>query len=54
MIKLPAEARQFGLQIREFFRKQSQCCRPALVDRNSHVYTSGQRDGMIYFIDSGW
>ena len=53
MIKLPAEARRFGLQIREFFRKQSQCCRPTRVDRNSHVYTSGQRDGMIYFIDSG-
>ncbi len=53
MTRLTHEVGTFGSQMREFFRKQALGCRSIRVGRHCHVYTSGQRDAMVYFIESG-
>ncbi len=53
MIMLSPEADQFAQQMREFFRKQALACRTVRIQRHQHVYTSGERDAMIYFVESG-
>jgi len=53
MTRLTNEAGPFGTQMQEFFRKQALGCRNIRVGRHCHVYTSGQRDAMVYFIESG-
>lgn len=53
MIELTSPPGQFRLRISEFFRKQTGC-RLIKVAKNSNIYTSLQRDGMVYLIESGW
>jgi len=53
MVELTSPPDQFKLRISEFFRKQTGC-RLTKAAKNSQIYTSGQCDGMVYFIESGW
>ncbi len=47
-----AESR-FKLQVKELFRKESFNCRVIKVAKHEHIYTCGDHDPMVYFIDSG-
>ncbi len=49
-LTLPPEA--FKLRMREFFRKRTEC-RQIHISKNEHIYSSGQREPMVYFIESG-
>lgn len=53
MVELTSPPDQFKHRISEFFRKQTGC-RLIKATKNNPIYTSGQRDGMVYFIESGW
>jgi CRP-like cAMP-binding protein len=56
MIELTPQADHFKQRIRESFRKQCmKClgCRVVRIAKRGYVYTSGQRDAMIYLIESG-
>ncbi len=56
MIELTSKAEGFKQRIREAFRKQClQCvgCRPVRIAKRDFVYASGQRDAMVYLIESG-
>ncbi|HYK90202.1 MAG TPA: Crp/Fnr family transcriptional regulator [Acidobacteriota bacterium] len=44
---------QFKLQIKELFRKESFICRTIKVPKHDHVYTCGENDPMVYFIERG-
>ncbi len=52
MIELTLPPEAFKLRMREFFRKRTEC-RVIKLSRNDHIYASGQRDPMVYFIESG-
>jgi len=52
MIELTLPPEAFKLRMREFFRKRTEC-RVIKLSRNDHIYSSGQRDPMVYFIESG-
>ena len=56
MIELTSQADRFKQRVRESFRKQClQClgCRTVRIAKRDFVYTSGQRDAMVYLIESG-
>ncbi len=53
MIELTPQANQFRDQIRYMLRAQSSNFRTMHVARHMHVYTSGERDTMVYYIESG-
>ena len=44
---------QFKLKIRELFRKETLYCRAHLIANDDHVYTCGDQDPSVYFIESG-
>ncbi len=47
------QAGQFKLQIKEFFRKEFLNCRMIRLAKHDHVYTCGDDDPVVYFIESG-
>jgi len=56
MIELTHQADSFKQRVRESFRKQClQClgCRAVKIAKRDFVYASGQRDAMVYLIESG-
>jgi CRP-like cAMP-binding protein len=53
MVELTSQPDQSKLRISEFFRKQTGC-RSIKVAKNNQIYTSGQCDGMVYFVERGW
>lgn len=44
---------QFKLKIRDLIREESQRSHTVKVPARAFVYTSGERDAMVYFIESG-
>ena len=52
MVELTPRPDEFRGRIREFYRKETGC-RLIKVAKGSHIYTTSQRDGMVYFIESG-
>jgi CRP/FNR family transcriptional regulator, cyclic AMP receptor protein len=56
MIELTHQAESFKQRVRDSFRKQClQClgCRAVKIAKRDFVYASGQRDAMVYLIESG-
>ncbi len=53
MIELTPQANQFRVQIRELLLTQSLGFRTLHVPKHLHVYTSGERDTTVYYIESG-
>ena len=53
MIELTPQANQFRVQIKELLRTQSLGFRTLHIARHLHVYTSGERDTMVYYVESG-
>jgi CRP/FNR family transcriptional regulator, cyclic AMP receptor protein len=53
MVELTAPCEKFKLQIRETLRKSSSRWHTVRYSKSQYVYTTGQRDGMIYYIESG-
>ncbi len=53
MIELTPQASQFRTQITELLQSQTLSFRTVRVERHFHVYTSGERDTMVYYIESG-
>jgi CRP/FNR family cyclic AMP-dependent transcriptional regulator len=45
---------QFDLHIDRLFRKELFNCRVMRLARHSHVYTCGNHDPMVYFVESGY
>ena len=52
MIELTSPPDAFRLRMREFFRKRTEC-RKIKISKNDCIYSSAQRDPMVYFIESG-
>jgi CRP/FNR family transcriptional regulator, cyclic AMP receptor protein len=52
MIEITAAPELFRTQLRDFFRKQTECYRKR-IQKNRFIYSSSERDGMIYFIEVG-
>ncbi len=52
MVELTSPPEAFKLRMREFFRKRTEC-RQIKISKNEHIYSSGQREPMVYFIESG-
>ncbi len=44
---------QFKLRILELFQKETLDCRIIRVPKRGHVYTCGDHDTMVYFIERG-
>ncbi len=47
---------QIGLfkdKIRDLFRRETLYCRTLKVPKNDHVYTCGEEDATVYFVESG-
>ena len=53
MINKMPESNRFEVQIRELFRKESFHSRTIRTSKHDRIYTCGDRDEMIYFIESG-
>jgi CRP-like cAMP-binding protein len=53
MIQQTPEADRFKLQMRESLRHETINSRAVTIPRHSNVYTCGDRDEMVYFIESG-
>jgi CRP-like cAMP-binding protein len=53
VIEQTHQVEQFKLQIKELFRKESLNCRVVKIAKHGHVYTCGNHDPMVYFIESG-
>ena len=52
MVELTLPPESFKLRMRRVFRKRTEC-RQIKISKNEHIYSSGQRDPMVYFIESG-
>jgi CRP/FNR family transcriptional regulator, cyclic AMP receptor protein len=52
MIEITTAPDVFKTQLRDFFRKQTECHRKR-IPKNRFVYSSSERDGMVYFIEVG-
>ena len=53
MIPHPSGADLFKEQLRESLRNETLHARTARIARHADVYTSGDQDEMVYFIESG-
>jgi len=53
MIQHTPEADRFKQQMRESLRHETINSRAVTIPRHANVYTCGDQDGMVYFIDSG-
>jgi len=53
MIQQTPEAERFKQQIRESLRQETLNSRAVTIRRHANVYTCGDQDEMVYFIDTG-
>jgi len=53
MVEFTRPCDKFKLQIRETLRKPSSGWYTARYSKSQYIYTTGHRDGMIYYIESG-
>jgi len=53
MIQQTPEAEQFKQQMRESLRQETLNSRAVTIRRHANVYTCGDQDEMVYFIDAG-
>ena len=53
MVEFTRPCDKFKLQIREALRKPSSGWHTARYSKSEYIYTTGQRDRMIYYIESG-
>ena len=53
MIERNDQIEQFKLQIKQLFRKEPLNYRVTRIARHEHVYTCGNHDPMVYFIERG-
>lgn len=53
MIQDTPEAERFKEQMRDSLRRETLNSRAVTIPRHSHVYTCGDQDEMVYFIESG-
>jgi len=53
MVEFTLPSEKFKQQVRESLKNHAPGWRTVRVSKNHRVYTSGERDGLIYFIESG-
>ncbi len=53
MIELTLPSDKFSHQVGDFFKNQPPGCRTVRYAKSQNVYTSGERDASIYYIESG-
>ena len=53
MIQQTPEAERFKQQMRDSLQQETLNSRAVTIPRHANVYTCGDQDGMVYFIDSG-
>ena len=53
MIQENPQVNQFKQQLRDSLRNETLNSRGITIDKNKHVYTCGDNDEMVYFIESG-
>jgi len=53
MIQQTPQADEFKLQLRDSLQQETQNSRAVKIARHSNVYTCGDQDEMVYFIESG-
>ena len=53
MIQETPQAERFKQQLRDSLRRETFNSRAIKIAKHDHVYTCGDRDGMVYFIESG-
>ena len=53
MIQQTPEAERFKQQIRDSLRHETLKSRAVTIPRHANVYTCGDQDGMVYFIETG-
>ena len=53
MIQQTPEAQRFKEQMRDSLRRETMNSRAVTIPRHSNVYTCGDQDEMVYFIESG-
>jgi CRP/FNR family transcriptional regulator, cyclic AMP receptor protein len=53
MIQQTPEADRFKQQLRNSLQRETQNSRAITIAKNSHIYTCGDQDGTVYFIESG-
>src|SRR6266536_5046221 len=53
MIQQTPEAERFKQQMRDSLRHETQNSRAVTIPRHTNVYTCGDQDEMVYFIESG-
>ena len=53
MVEFTLPSEKFKQQVRESLKNQGPGWRTVRVSKNHRIYTSGERDGMIYVIESG-
>jgi CRP/FNR family cyclic AMP-dependent transcriptional regulator len=53
MIQQTPHAEQFKVQLRESLRRETLNSRGVKISRHANVYTCGDQDEMVYFIESG-
>ncbi len=53
MTEQDSQVEQLKLRIKELFRKEQFNCRVIRLAKHEHVYTCGDHDPMVYFIESG-
>jgi CRP/FNR family transcriptional regulator, cyclic AMP receptor protein len=53
MIQLTPEAERFKQQMRDSLRRETMNSRAVTIPRQANVYTCGDQDEMVYFLESG-
>ena len=52
-IQQTPQADLFKQQLRDSLQRETADARPITITRHSNVYTCGDRDNMVYFVESG-
>lgn len=53
MIQETPRADQFKQQLRDSLRRETRYSRAVTIEKHDHVYTCGDHDSTVYFIESG-
>jgi len=53
MIRQTPQADEFKQQLRDSLQRETQNSRAVKIARHANVYTCGDKDEMVYFIESG-
>lgn len=53
MIQQTPQIDYFKEQLRKSFQQEAEQCRSTTIAKRAHVYTNGDQDKMVYFIESG-